>query len=415
MVRFSYIAREKTGKRITGSEDAVSPDDLAARLQAKDLIVVTILAEPKETPFSSRPSISSGLPVEIRKRRWHSHIAAQDMVLLCRQLATLLGAGVTILQSLKVIAKQISSKKLYKVLRTTSEDMERGLSLHEAMAKHSNVFSELWINLAESGEASGNLAVVLSRLASYLERNAEFRRKITSSLIYPVILIFVGLGALLFLSIKIIPTFANLFAGFNMKLPLLTSFIISASSLIRHYFFVIFAITAVAIFIFKQSLKNEENKKRFENFLFRLPMFGEFCRALVVERFSSGMATLVESGVPILYALEISERSVGSLVVAEVIRKVKEEVREGRSLSNPLEKSGFFEPMVVQMVAIGEEIGELSSMLKRINTFYQEYVDTFLDRFTAIFEPAMLIFMGFVIGIMVVGMFLPMFQLTQMR
>lgn len=412
MPYFTYIARSPEGKKVTGSEEAKNKDELASRLQAKDLIVINVQQESSKVKSTG----SSESKIESKFKHRHSRITSHDTVLFCRQLATLLGAGVTILQSLKVISKQVSSQKLDNVLSTISEDMEKGLSLHEAMARHPNVFSDLWVNLVESGEASGNLAVVLGRLANYLERNAEFQRKIISSLIYPMILLLVALGALFFLTIKIVPTFAQLFEGFNITLPFITRALIFTSNFIRRFSLLIILITVISAFLFRQYIsKSKEARKKFEMFLFKLPIFGEFFRALVVERFSSGMATLVESGVPILYALEISERSVGNLIVAEIIHKVKDDVRGGKSLSRPLERSGFFEPMVVQMVAIGEEIGELSPMLKRINQFYQQYADTFLVRFTSMFEPLMLIFIGLLIGIMVIGMFLPIFQITQIK
>jgi type IV pilus assembly protein PilC len=282
------------------------------------------------------------------------------------------------------------------------------------MSKHPGAFSELWINLVESGEASGNLALVLNRLAAYLERAAVFRSKIISALIYPTILMVAGLGALLFLTIKIIPTFAQLFAGFNLKLPFLTQVLIGVSSFIRKYLLIIAGLLTFLFFLFKSYIKTKEGLRVYETFKFGLPVFGEFFRAIVVERFSSNMSTLVESGVPILYSLEISEHSVGSALMADAIRKIKEDIRDGKSLSEPLEKSGFFEPMVVQMVGIGEEIGELSQMFKRIDAFYQEYVETFLVRFTSLFEPIMLICMGVVVGLMVIGMFLPIFQISQL-
>ena len=223
----------------------------------------------------------------------------------------------------------------------------------------------------------------------------------------------VGLGALLFLTIKIIPTFAELFKGFNIQLPLLTQILVNTSAFIRKYFLLILVAIAAVIFVFRKYTRTKEGRMRYERLKFRLPVFGEFFRALIVERFSANMATLMESGVPILYSLEITERSVDNLVMSEIIRRIKEDVRQGKSLSQPLEKSGFFEPMVVQMVGIGEEIGELAQMLKKVNAFYQEYVETFLTRFTTMFEPVMLIFMGLIIGLMVIGMFLPIFKIAQ--
>ncbi|TBR15249.1 type II secretion system F family protein, partial [bacterium] len=285
-------------------------------------------------------------------------------------------------------------------------------TFHEAMAKHPKVFSELWINLVESGEASGNLAVVLERLANYLERLEEFKKKIISSLIYPALLFTAGMGALLFMTMKIIPTFAQLFEGFNIKLPLLTQMLLVFSNFIRKYALVMIAGAWIGIYLFRQYIKTNEGRRRFEKFCFDMPVMGDFFKAMIVERYSSEMSTLLESGVPILYSLEITEHSVGNLIVADIIRKVKESVRDGKPLSQPMEKSGFFEPMVVQMVAIGEEIGELPNMFRRINTFYQGVVETFLIRFTALFEPLMLVFMGAVIGLMVVGIFLPIFQIA---
>ena len=409
MPKFSYVARDNTNRKITGVEEAASTDELIGRLQSRQLLVVNLVLESSEVRTTAKQEIS-GRHKQLRRYR----ITQGDLVLFCRQLATLLGAGVTILKSLDIISKQVSSKKFYNTIKELEKSMQGGLSLHDAMARHPRVFSELWVNLAESGEASGNLAIVLDRLASFLERNAAFRNRIISSLIYPVILMIAGFGALLFLTIKIIPNFAEIFKGFNITLPFLTRVLIAVSSVIRKSLFFIVLIMIFVFFMLGRYIKTKDGRRRFEEFQFRLPIFGDFFRALVVERFSSGMATLIESGVPLLYSLEITEHSVGNLIMSDIVRRIKEDVREGKPLHNTLEKSDFFEPLVVQMVAIGEEIGELPQMLKRINTFYQEQVETFLTRFTAMFEPLMLIFMGLVIGIMVVGMFLPIFQLTSL-
>lgn len=408
MLKFFYIARDKTGNKITGSEDATNQEEVISRLQARDLTVISILTGIKE-----EKGLKAELAAKAGFKPKHFRITSDDLVLFCRQLATLLGAGVTILKSLDIISKQVASRRLYAVIKNLEKNMQQGLSLHEAMSKHPQAFSELWINLVESGEASGSLALVLNRLAGYLERNAAFRRKIISALIYPVILMVVGLGALLFLTIRIIPVFAELFKGFNVTLPLLTRMLIGVSIFIRRFIIIIGALIILGFYFFKKYTRTKTGRMQYENFKFGLPVFGEFFRGLIVERFSSEMSTLVESGVPILYSLEITEHSVNNLFMAQTIREIKEQVREGKSLTAPLEKSGFFEPMVVQMVAIGEEIGELSQMFKKINTFYQEYVETFLTRFTSMFEPFMLIFMGIVIGIMVIGLFLPIFQIAQ--
>ena len=409
MPKFFFIVRDKSGRKVSGADEAQTAEDLTSRLQAKGFTVVSILPEYKEGSGEFKPEVAA----KVKFKPKHYGISTSDLAMFCRQLATLLGSGVTILKSIDVISQQVSSRKLYNVIKSLAKKMEEGLSLHEAMARHRDVFSDLWINLVESGEASGNLATILDRLAKYLERNAEFKRKIISALIYPLLLLVAGLGALLFLTLKIIPTFANLFQGFNIKLPLITQMLILASDLIRKYLIIVIGCIIAGFYLFKNYTKTKEGRRTYERFKFRLPMFGEFFRAVSVERFASEMSTLVESGVPILYSLEITEHSVDNLIMSDIIRRIKDDVRQGKSLSQPLAQSGFFEPMVVQMVSIGEEIGELAGMFKRISIFYQEYVETFLVRFTAMFEPLMLIFMGLLIGIMVLGMFMPIFQISQ--
>jgi len=412
MQRFYYVARDKSGNKITDSEEAMDQDELIARLQAKNMIVLTVATEGESASMS--PEVSRSMSQKkVAFRPKHGRVTEDDLVMFCRQLATLLSAGVTILKSLDIISRQVNSRKLQKVILDIRKSMETGSSLHEAMAKHREIFSELWINLAESGVASGNLAVVLTRLASYLERSSEFKKKIISGLIYPGILMTVGIAALLFLTIKIVPTFAEIFKSFNIKLPFLTQLLIFVSVILRRYFLLLLIILGVIFFALKSYLKTKAGRRKFEALQFKLPVFGEFFHGLVVERFSSEMATLVESGVPILYSLDITEHSVDNLTMADIIRQIKEDVRQGKPLSKPLERSGFFDPMVVQMVSIGEEIGELPQMFKRINQFYQSYVEVFLARFISMFEPLILVFMGVVIGIMVIGMFLPIFQLTQ--
>ena len=410
MPKFFYIARSKAGKKDSGVEDASTQEELIRKLQAKDLIVINVFPEHKEAAPPSEEVTSKA-----KFKPKHYRITGDDLVLFCRQLATLLGAGVTILKSLQIIAQQVSSQKLYNVIKDLQKNMESGYSFHEAMSKHPNVFSELWINLVESGEASGNLAMVLSRLAGYLERNAAFKKKIISALLYPAILMLAAMGALLFLTIKIIPTFMELFKGFNIELPFLTKILVMVSTFIRNYILIIFAGMIIGFFVLRKFISTRQGRRKYESFLFKLPVFGEFFKVLIFERFTSEMATLVESGVPILYSLEIAEHSVGNLIIGDVIKDVKDSVREGKPLSVPLENSGFFDPMAVQMVAIGEEIGELSNMFKRLNAFYQEYLDTFLTRFTALFEPIMLVFIGAVVGVMVIGMFLPIFEITKIH
>ena len=407
MPKFFYIARNKLGNKESGAEVAASEEEALAQLQARDLIVVNIFPETKE---------EFGFKEEIVKKKFarkkHYRIKNNDLVIFCRQLATLLGAGVTILKSLDIIAQQVASHRLYEIIKSLQKDMEGGLSFHEAMAKHPQVFSDLWTNLVESGEASGSLAGILGRLAEYLERVAEFKRKIISMLIYPIVLMSAALVALLILTFKIVPTFSGIFKDFKVKLPFLTMALFNFSNFLQKNFIWLFLILGVVVYLFRKYISTRQGRRRYEKFIFGLPVFGDFFRAMVVERFTSEMATLIESGVPILYSLEIAEHSVGNLTVSNIIRTVKEAVKEGKSLSQPMENSGFFEPMVVQMVLIGEEIGALAEMFKKVNTFYKEYVEMFLERFVSLFEPFVMVILAVVIGIIVVALFLPIFEIA---
>lgn len=407
--KFFYIARDRSGNKVTGIESASTSEEVASRLQAKDLVVINVIADTQERVSEINVA---GQPKKIRIQHKHYNVTADDLTLFCRQLATLLGAGVTIMKALDIISQQVSSTKLYKTIKMVEQNMSAGLSLHKAMEKHPDVFSSLWINLTESGEASGNLAMVLTRLATYLERDAAFRNKIISALIYPAILMCVGIGALLFMTIKIVPTFAELFKGFDIELPFITLMLIGVSEFLRKYFLVMIVGAAAVIYFFRQYIRTPLGRMSFERFLFRLPVIGEFFRTLIIERFTSEMATMVESGVPILYALEICEKSVDSMMLGEIINSIKNEVREGKPIAQALDRSGFFDPMAVQMIAIGEEIGELSNMFKRLNVFYQEFIETALTRFTSMFEPIMLVFVGGIIALLVIGMFMPIFKLA---
>lgn len=409
MARFTYIVRDSSGNKETGADEAPNQDELIARLQARGLIVVNVFSETQLADQKETPAQKS----KYKTKSKHYKVSEGDLVLFSRQLATLLGAGVTILRSLNIIGQQVSSTKLYNIIRKVEKNMEAGLSFHEAIGKHPDVFTDLWVNLIESGEASGSLALVLGRLASYLEKNAAFRAKIISALIYPAILLFAGIAALIIMSLKIIPTFAEIFKGFDIQLPLLTKVLVDFSTFLREKFIIIIVAIGASIYLFKAYIKTAPGKRNFENFKFKLPVFGEFFRCMGVERLTSEMSTLLESGVPILYSLEIAERSVGSSILAELIKKIKDDVRVGKPLGVSFSKSGFFDAMVVQMVSIGEEIGELPQMFKKINAYYQEYTETFVARIVSMFEPIILVFIGGIIGIMVIGMFLPIFQIAK--
>jgi len=408
MPRYFYNVRDGSGKKVAGYEDGSSREEVLGKLQGRGLIVISL----SESQAGVKTEGVYRAVGKTHYTKMHGGARFGDLVLLARQLATLLGAGVTILKSVEILQKQVTSHRMLAALKRTAKDMEAGLSFHEALSRHPKIFSDLWVNLVESGEASGNLPLVLGRLATYLEKKAEFRRKIISALFYPIILLSVAVGAIVFFILVIIPVFEKLYQGFNITLPLPTQILLNISAFLKKAFIFIVAAVILGIWLFKRYIATEVGRRNWEQLKFRLPLFGEFFQVSVIEGFASEMSTLIESGVPILYALEITERSVNNKTMADVVRQVKEDVRTGKSLSSPLQKSGFFSPMVVQMVTIGEEIGDLPNMFKKISIYYQEYTETFITRFASSFEPLMIVFMGAIIGTMVICMYLPIFKIA---
>lgn len=409
MGRFSYLARTKEGKKESGVVEIVSEDALISGLQERGLLVIKVASlekKPAET--------ADGQPRRRLRKFTHRQVKGYDLVFLARQLATMLEAGITIHKSLETLLKQVDSYYLHDVINQAKKNVEEGLTLKDALARHPKVFSDLWVNLVESGEASGNLGLVLNRLANYLEVQAGFRRKVVSALIYPAILFLVAISAILIFVTRIVPTFTTLFESFGAKLPFATRMLIKFSDIVSKGFVPGVIVIVLTFFLYRQALRNPAGKRAIDNFKMQLPLVGNFFKILGIERFTAEMAILIEGGVPILYALEITERGLDNKVLESIVRSIKTNVRAGKSLADLLAKTDFFEPIVVQMISVGEEVGELAKMFKRVADFYEEYVETFIGRFTTIFEPAMLLFMGALIGVMLVALFMPIFSMANL-
>jgi len=401
---FRYVIRDKDGKKRASVEEAADKESLITKLQAQGLFVISVA--------TAKGTKTTGFKVARKFAR--SRIKLEDLVIFARQLATMLNAGVTLLKSLEVISTQVESKRLADTIQRVKIDLEKGASLSGALSKYPKVFSNFWVSLSEVGEASGTLPVVLQRLADYLEQKADFERTILSAMLYPGILVVICIAALSIFSFLIIPKFNMVFENFEMQLPALTAAVMSIFGLIRQRFWIIIGAIIGIIVLLKNYTKTPIGKRQFESLLFRMPILGKFIKDLYTERFTSHLSILVESGVPLLYALEITERMIDNATVAGIINKVKNSVREGKLVAKPMEESGFFPPMVVQMILIGEETGELGNMLKRVAAFYQSVIETFLKRFAIIFEPIMLVLMGVAIGTLVISMFLPIFDVVTM-
>lgn len=408
MPTFSYIVKDRHGKTFAKEVDIDSKGALIEKLQNQKFFIVSI-KEIKKRGEKSRYVVAQ------RQRKFtHKGVKLDDLLTFSHQLATMMEAGVTLIRTLSVIQTQIESEQFEKTIGKIKSDVEQGSTLSLALSKHPKVFNQFWISLMEVGEASGTIPTVLEKLSFYLSQQAAFSSTIISGIIYPAILFVVAMGAVLFFALFVGPRFEAIFQSMGADLPLITTVLLSTFKFLKSNFLLITASMVIGFFLFKRYISTYNGKLVWEKFLFGLPTFGEVIRLIIVERFASQMAILIDAGVPILFALDITERLVDNNNCALIIKDIKESVREGELLVGPMERSGFFPPMCIQMIMVGEETGELSKMLKHVSAFYQDKVETFMKRFATIIEPFMLIFMGVIIGTIILAMFLPMFNLGQL-
>jgi type IV pilus assembly protein PilC len=406
MPKFQFNAKDINGKSLVDIAEAMSEQALVDQLQARGFFVLSI-----QPYVSAPPKSESAQTKKVKDSFTHANVTMDDILIFARQLATMLEAGITLLRSLDVINSQVESRLLYNVLTQVRNEVEQGRSLSSALEKHPKQFSQFWVSLVEVGEASGTMPQVLEKLAIYMEQQAAFKSIIISAVIYPAILMCVCVGAICFFAFFVGPKFETIYASMGKELPAFTTLILTVFKFIKEKIFLIIGASFGASFMFKSYIRTNVGQIQFEKFMFNLPVFGAVVKLIVVERFAAQMSILIDSGVPILYALEITEKLVENRTCGLIVNDIRESVREGRLLAEPMEKSGFFPPMAVQMIKVGEETGELSKMLKHVSKFYQANVEAFMKRFGTMIEPFMLLFMGGVIGTIVLAMFLPMFSM----
>ncbi len=406
MAKYQFIAKDINGKSVNDSAEAISEQALVDRLQAQGFFVLSV------QPFTGADKPKEKAQSKKKKDSFtHSNVTMEDILVFGRQLATMLEAGITLLRSLDVILSQVESRTFYKVLTDVRNDVEQGRSLSSAIEKHPKHFTQFWVSLVEVGEASGTMPQVLEKLAIYMEQQAAFKSTIISAIIYPAILMCVCVGAICFFAFFVGPKFEAIYTSMGKQLPAFTQLVLAFFKIIKEKILLIIGATIGGSFLIKQYIRTNVGRIQFEKFMFNMPVFGGITKLIVVERFAAQMSILIDSGVPILYALEITEKLVENRTCGLIINDIRESVREGRLLAEPMEKSEFFPPMAVQMIKVGEETGELSKMLKHVSKFYQSNVEAFMKRFGTMIEPFMLLFMGGVIGTIVLAMFLPMFSM----
>ncbi len=412
MPKFHYVVKDSQGKTLEVDTEAYDKNSLVQKLQRQGYFIIKI-----EEGLSLEQKRAQDLAQNAKakeKKFSYNKIKLSDLLSFARQLTTMLEAGVSLLRSIDVITQQTQSANFYKVLSKVKKDVEQGSSLSQALNEHPKVFNQFWVTLVEVGEASGTLPTVLNRLAFYLEQAERFRSTIMSALLYPAVLFCICLGAISVFALFIGPRFENVFESMGVELPGITRILLGTFRFIKEKFFLIVLTIGTVVFLIKKWTKTQPGRKKTEQLLYSLPTFGSIYKLIIVERFTSQMAILVESGVPILHALDICERLVNNITCSAIIASIKESVRQGELLVGPMERSEFFPSMCIQMISVGEESGELSKMLQHVATFYQETVETAMKRFATLIEPLMLVFMGAVIGVIVLAMFLPMFNIAQL-
>jgi len=399
MPHFSYTVKNKEGKTVAGDADARSKDAIIELLRKQELTIISV----EEDKF-----------IGSKKAQLAKKVKLDDLVIFSRQLATMVEAGIPLVSVLDVLSQQIETKGFAAVIGKVRDDVETGSSLSQALSKHQKIFSQLYINMVKAGESSGMLDEILNRVATYLEKTAALQRKLKTAMIYPIAVISIATAITVFLLVKVVPTFKGIFDMLGGTLPLPTQILLLASDFLRHWF--LFGFIGVIIFIVAlvQCAKTEKGKLILDTLLLKLPVFGSIIRKVSVAKFSRTLSTLVKSGVPILSSLDIVAKTSGNKVIEAVIKDTQKSVRDGKNLAEPLAKAKVFPPMVTRMIAVGEQAGELEKMLTKIADFYDEQVDAAVTGLTSLIEPMIIVFLGVIIGGIVLAIFMPIFKITEL-
>ena len=396
MPTFKYVAKETTGKTVSGVLEYSDKALLIDALRKKGLVIISI----QET--AKRKAVFFGGKVKL-----------EEIVIFSRQLATMVDSGIPLVQALDILFEQVEKSVFKNVLAKVRDDIETGSSLSDALGRHPSIFSVLYINMVKAGESSGALDDILDRLATYLEKANTLQRKVKSSLVYPAVVITMAILITLVMLLKVIPTFKGIFSMLGGTLPLPTRILIMVSDTIRNMFIYVVAGLSVFIYALRRYMKTRQGRENFDRLLLSMPVLGQLFRKVAVAKFTRTLSTLVKSGVPILVSLEIVGKTAGNTVIEKAVENVRNGIREGENIADPLAKSGAFPPMVVRMIKVGEQTGQLEKMLTKIADFYEDQVDVAVSGLTSLIEPLIISFLGIVIGGIVIAMFLPVFKLTE--
>ena len=395
---FLWEGQTRKGEKKKGEIEAANEAALRGILRRQGLTSITVKQKPKD--------LSEYLPFLKQK------VKEKEVVIFARIFATMINAGLPLIQCLELLAQQEQNKTFAQIITAIKEDIEGGSTLSDALRKFPNIFDNLFVNLVAAGESGGILDVVLQRLSNYMEKAMKLKSKVKGAMTYPASVLVISIAVVSLLLVKVIPTFQKMFEGFGGELPGPTQFLITLSTYAQKYFLVALIAMAIAVYAFRRYYKTEKGTLLIDDLILKSPVFGPLLKKVAVARFTRTMSTMMTSGVPILEGLAIVSKTAGNKVVENALIRVRKSISEGKTIAEPLLETGIFPPMVVQMIAVGEATGALDAMLSKIADFYDDEVDAAVDAMTALLEPFMMVFLGGVVGGMIIAMYLPIFKMA---
>lgn len=396
---YKWSGKTRQGTIQSGETAAANQDDVVSMLRKQGILVMTVTEKPKDVKLKI-PGFGGG------------GASDKDIVVFTRQFATMIEAGLPLVQCLDILSQQTENKALAKSISQVRQDVESGSTYADALKKHPKMFDQLYCNMIAAGEAGGILDTILKRLAAYIEKAMKLKKQIKSAMIYPGVIVTVAVVVVSVLMVFVIPMFAKMFIDFGGTLPMPTRIVIGISHFMQSYILLIIGVLVGLFFVFKAYYKTENGRRTMDGIAMNLPVVGMLIRKASVAKFTRTLGTLMSSGVPILDGLEIVAKTAGNKVVEDAIMLTRVSISEGKTLSEPLTQSKVFPPMVTQMIAVGESTGALDSMLSKIADFYDDEVDSAVGNLTALLEPMLMVFLGVVIGFVVIAMYLPIFEMA---
>ncbi len=398
MAEFLWEAATIRGELRKGEIAAADESAVRGLLRRQGLKSITVKKKPKDLAELLR----------LRKKK----VKEKEIVVFSRIFSTMINAGLPLIQCLDLLAQQEKNKTFAKVITSVKEDIEGGATLHEALKKNPKVFDDLFVNLVAAGESGGTLDIILNRLSTYMEKAMKLKSKVKGAMTYPASVLVISIAVLALLLLKVIPVFQKMFEGMGGQLPAPTQFVISTSQFVQSYFLFMVAGVVLAIYAFKRYYRTEKGRLRIDALILKAPVFGPLLNKVAVAKFTRTLSTMLGSGVPILEGMSIVSKTAGNKIVENAIIKTRQSISEGKTIAEPLSETGIFPPMVVQMIAVGEATGALDMMLSKIADFYDDEVDAAVAAMTSLLEPIMMVFLGGVVGGMIICRYLPIFKMA---